>query len=82
MRIEPDLLVTFAIVAKVGSLSEAAKTLRKSQPALSVQLKKLQETVGEPLYTRHRYGVTLTPTGEGLLAHAQALQRALEGARS
>lgn len=81
MQLEPDQLVTFAVVAKAGSLSAAAKTLFKSQPAVSSQLKKLQEAVGEPLYKRHRYGILLTPTGEALLPYAQTLLRSLEGAR-
>lgn len=81
MQLEPDQLVTFAVVAKAGSLSEAAKVLYKSQPAVSSQLKKLQEAVGEPLYKRHRYGIVLTPTGEALLPYAQTLLRSLEGAR-
>lgn len=81
MRLEPDQLVTFATVAKRGSLSEAAKDLFKSQPAVSAQLKKLQEAVGEPLYKRHRYGIRLTETGEALLPFAQTLLRSLEGAR-
>ncbi|MEX2543352.1 MAG: LysR substrate-binding domain-containing protein, partial [Trueperaceae bacterium] len=38
--------------------------------------------VGEPLYRRNRYGVELTEAGEMLLPYAQALVRALEGARS
>ena len=81
MRLEPDQLITFATVAKTGSLSAAAKVLFKSQPAVSSQLKKLQEAVGEPLYKRWRYGVVLTPAGKALLPYAQTLARSLEGAR-
>ena len=81
MRIEADHLITFATVAKTLSLSTAAQTLFKSQPAVSAQLKRLQDAVGEPLYTRHRYGIKLTHTGESLLPYAQTLLRTLEGAR-
>ena len=81
MRLEADHLIVFAIVAKTGSLSDAAKQLFKSQPAISAQLKRLQEAVGEPLYSRHRYGIKLTKTGEDLLPFAQNLLRSLEGAR-
>lgn len=81
MRLEADQLITFATVARAGSLSKAADLLFKSQPAVSAQLKKLQEAVGEPLYKRHRYGVRLTATGEALLPFAQTLLRSLEGAR-
>jgi DNA-binding transcriptional LysR family regulator len=81
MLVEAEHLITFAIVAKTGSLSEAAKALFKSQPAVSAQLKRLQDALGEPLYKRHRYGIHLTPTGQTLLPYAQTLLRSLEGAR-
>ncbi|MCA9839351.1 MAG: LysR family transcriptional regulator [Trueperaceae bacterium] len=79
--LEADHLITFATVAKLESLSLAAEHLYKSQPAISNQLKRLQEAVGEPLYTRHRYGIRLTSTGEALLPFAQTLTRTLEAAR-
>jgi DNA-binding transcriptional LysR family regulator len=41
---------------------------------------KLAAAVGEPLFTRHRSGITLTPAGEELLPHAQAVVRGIEGA--
>jgi DNA-binding transcriptional LysR family regulator len=81
MALEPDHLISFARVAQQGSVSRAAATLHRSQPAVSLQLRHLNEAVGEPLYQRHRYGVTLTPAGEALLPYAQALERALAGAR-
>lgn len=82
MSIQPEHLLTFARVAEAGSLSTAAQSLHRTQPALSSQLRLLGESVGEPLYLRHRHGIRLTPAGEGLLPYAQALVRALEGARA
>lgn len=82
MTIEAEQLITFAAVAKHGSLSAAALERHRSQPAVSAQLKRLTETVGEPLYRRSRYGVELTEAGGMLLPYAQALVRAIEGARS
>lgn len=81
MAIEAEQLVTFAAVARHGSLSAAALERHRSQPAISGQLKRLTEAVGEPLYRRNRYGIELTEAGERLLPYAQALHRALEGAR-
>ncbi|HEX7005365.1 MAG TPA: LysR substrate-binding domain-containing protein [Trueperaceae bacterium] len=81
MAIEAEQLVTFALVAKHGTLSAAALERHRSQPAISGQLKRLTEAVGEPLYRRSRYGVELTEAGEMLLPYAEALRRALEGAR-
>lgn len=81
MALEAEQLITFAAVAKHGSLSAAALERHRSQPAISGQLKRLTEAVGEPLYRRNRYGIELTDAGEKLLPYAQALHRALEGAR-
>ncbi|GGR15786.1 LysR family transcriptional regulator [Deinococcus ruber] len=81
MAINPDHLLTFIRVARLGNLSTAAGELHLTQPAVSNQIKLLTQAVGEPLLTRHRYGVRLTPAGEGLLPYAVATSRALEGAR-
>jgi DNA-binding transcriptional LysR family regulator len=81
MAIDPEQLITFALVAKHGSLSTAARERHRSQPAVSAQMKRLTEAVGEPLYRRNRHGVELSEAGAALLPYAQALVRALEGAR-
>lgn len=80
MTLSPDQLITFARVAEEGSLSRAAKTLRLTQPAVSNQMSRLSSAVGEPLFTRHRHGVSLTEAGAELLPHARAVVRAMEGA--
>lgn len=81
MAINPDHLLTFVRVARLGNLSAAAGELNLTQPAVSSQIRLLSQAVGEPLLARHRYGVRLTPAGEGLLPHALAASRALDGAR-
>ncbi|EYB66827.1 transcriptional regulator, LysR family [Deinococcus phoenicis] len=81
MTLHAEPLLTFAAVARTGSLTAAARERHLSQPSVSTQLKRLADAVGEPLFFRHRQGVRLTPAGEALLPHAQALQRALGGAR-
>lgn len=80
MGIEPDHLITFATVAKHLSMTAAADELHKSQPAISIQMKRLSEAIGEPLLRRGRHGVELTSTGADLLPFAQAVQRAHAGA--
>lgn len=80
MAINPDHLLTFIRVARLGNLSTAAGELNLTQPAVSNQIKLLTQAIGEPLLIRHRYGVRLTPAGEGLLPYAVAASRALEGA--
>ncbi|MEW5609545.1 LysR family transcriptional regulator [Pseudomonas juntendi] len=70
----PEQLITFATVAEHGNISHAAQALHLSQPAVSGQLKLLQEAFGEPLYQRAGRGVRLTVAGEQLLAHAERLR--------
>lgn len=82
MIVEADHLAAFARIAAEGSVTRAADAMHRSQPALSQQMARLREAVGDPLYRRTRHGVTLTPAGEALLPHAEALTRALAGARA
>ncbi len=73
----------FAAVAAHGSFSRAANNLHLTQPALSRQVKDLEEEIGVPLFVRGTNAVTLTEAGEvfyeearDLLARAdQAIQR-------
>ncbi|WP_322051297.1 LysR family transcriptional regulator [Paraburkholderia bannensis] len=70
----PEQLITFAAVAEHRNISRAALALHLSQPAVSGQLRLLQEGFGEPLYLRDGRGVRLTPTGEQLEAYAARLR--------
>jgi DNA-binding transcriptional LysR family regulator len=77
----PDQLLTFAFVADTGNISRAAELLHLSQPAVSGQLKSLQEWFGEPLYRRIGHGIALTPAGERLVEQARLLRQAYSQAR-
>ncbi|CAH2918697.1 MAG: Transcriptional regulator YeiE, LysR family [uncultured Paraburkholderia sp.] len=66
----PDQLITFAAVAEHLNISRAALALHLSQPAVSGQLRQLQDEFGEPLYQRDGRGVRLTPVGEQLAQYA------------
>ncbi|MEM5317862.1 LysR family transcriptional regulator [Paraburkholderia sp. JHI869] len=70
----PEQLITFAAVAEHLNISRAALALHLSQPAVSGQLRLLQEEIGEPLYQRDGRGVRLTPTGEQLAGYAARLR--------
>lgn len=70
----PDQLITFAAVAEHRSISRAAVALHLSQPAVSGQLRQLQDEFGEPLYQRDGRGVRLTPAGEQLASYAARLR--------
>jgi DNA-binding transcriptional LysR family regulator len=70
----PEQLITFATVAEHGNISRAAVALHLSQPAVSGQLRLLQDEFGEPLYQRDGRGIRLTAAGEQLLGHAERLR--------
>lgn len=78
-------LRSFIAVARALSFSRAARELHLSQPALSAQIKALEEDVGALLLERNRRMVRLTPAGASLLADAERLideaARARERAR-
>jgi len=67
------LLRTFAAVAREGSITRAATVLFLSQPAVSGQLKALEEELGLVLFERTPKGMRLTPAGRALLASAESL---------
>jgi DNA-binding transcriptional LysR family regulator len=69
MRSDPANLLTFLTIAREGSVSAAAKTLSVSQPAVSQQLKNLEEHFGIPLFVRTARGMKLTREGETLYTY-------------
>lgn len=75
----PYLLRAFLTVARAGTITRAAAELHRTQPAVTAAIKRLEESFGEPLFVRGSRGVSLTPLGERLLPHAQALERVLYG---
>ena len=62
-------LRTFVAVAATLNISEAARRLRVTQPALSRHIHALEDIVGHPLFVRHRNGLRLTATGVTLRDH-------------
>jgi DNA-binding transcriptional LysR family regulator len=73
MAIELRLLRSFAAVAEELHVGRAAARLYISQPALSQQIRTLEEQVGLPLFVRHPRGVELTEAGQALLVEARQL---------
>lgn len=67
------LLKNFAVVARTGSLTLAALQVGRTQSALSMQMHRLEERIGQALLHRSGSGVRLTAAGEKLLAHAESL---------
>lgn len=79
---DPRALHYFQIVAELGSLSRAAQALRISQPAVSRQLRRLEDSLGQQLFRRNGHGVALTEPGRLLLDHAQIIRRQLDSAKA
>jgi len=71
-------LRTFIRIAELGSLSKASDRMGIAQPALSRQMKLLQEEVGVALFERHHGGMRLTPAGDELLRRVPGLIRQLD----
>jgi DNA-binding transcriptional LysR family regulator len=65
------LLRAFVTVARLGNLTRAAAQLHLTQPAVSLQIKNLQETLGVALFARTAHGLVLTRDGQALLPHAE-----------
>lgn len=79
------VLKTFLTVAREGHMTRAAGLLHLTQPAVSAQLARLEESLGQPLFDRTPKGMVLTEAGHVFLPYAEAVlgrladgQRALE----
>ncbi|WP_052573346.1 LysR family transcriptional regulator [Haloferula sp. BvORR071] len=66
-------LQLFLAAAEEGSITAAAKRMHLTQPALSRQIKSLEEELGVELFTRGAHSVNLTPAGETLLDEGRKL---------
>lgn len=66
-----DWLRTFVAIVDTGSMTAAARQVARSQSAVSMQLKKLEDSIGRPLINREPRQVSLTPAGYNLLGHAR-----------
>lgn len=80
MSIDLRSLRNFVAIASSGSISRAAESQHIAQPALSLQLKQLEERLGTGLFERHARGVSLTAAGERFLAHATDILRRMDAA--
>lgn len=66
-------LLYFWMVAREGSLGAAGKRLRLSQPTLSGQIRKLEDTLGERLFERKGRGLALTEVGRVVYRYADEI---------
>src|SRR5437588_8763220 len=65
----------FVTVAEEGNISRAAQKAFLTQPALSRQIKALEEAIGQRLLDRQAHSIGLTPAGQTLLQEARELLR-------
>ena len=61
----------FYTVANTGNISQAAKQLYNSQPAISKSISKLEDSLNTVLFTRNSRGVQLTDEGQVLFEHTR-----------
>lgn len=66
-------LLYFWTVAREGSIARACKELHVTQPAISAQLRKLEEQLGEPLFARSGRGLALTEAGRMAFQYADEI---------
>jgi len=72
-----QLLRAFVLAAREGNVSRAAERLHLTQPAVSLQLKRLAEETGLQLFTRTPHGLALTADGAALLPQAERVLAAV-----
>jgi LysR family nitrogen assimilation transcriptional regulator len=71
----------FLRILELKSFSKAAANLHIAQPALGLQIRKLEEELGVALFNRHSRGITPTEAGLILREHAQTVLRQVERAK-
>ncbi|MFH8370994.1 LysR family transcriptional regulator [Streptomyces sp. NPDC018031] len=78
MELEVRHLRCLDAVDTAGSVTKAARAVGLSQPALTAQLRRVEQAVGGAVFHRGRYGTRATPLGEVLLPHVREVLGALD----
>jgi DNA-binding transcriptional LysR family regulator len=73
INVAPEYLRTLVAISETRSFTKAGDRLGLSQPAITAQMKRLQLLVGGPIFNKTVGGVSLTPLGTLVLAHARRL---------
>ncbi|MDK9697245.1 MAG: LysR substrate-binding domain-containing protein [Siculibacillus sp.] len=73
--LEIDLLRTLLAVHQTGSFSRAAQSVFRTPSAVSMQMKRLEEIVGRPIFAKDGRGVALTPAGDDLIGYARRIMQ-------
>ncbi|HEY1147878.1 MAG TPA: LysR substrate-binding domain-containing protein [Pseudoduganella sp.] len=72
-NLDMDVLRTFATAFELGSFARAADRLGRSQSAVSTQLRRLEEQVGQDLVQKSGRGLVLTTAGEAMFSYAKRI---------
>lgn len=72
-NLDVDLLKTFAVLAETGNFTRTAEEVGRTQSAVSMQVKRLEELIGKPLLVREGRSNTLTADGQMLLDYARRM---------
>lgn len=72
-NLDMDVLRTLAVAMDLGGFAKAADRLGRSQSAVSLQMRKLEERVGRPLFRRQGRRVALTDAGDAVLSYARRI---------
>jgi DNA-binding transcriptional LysR family regulator len=72
-NLDMDVLRTFVTAFELGSFARAAERLGRSQSAVSTQLRKLEDQIGQPLVQKSGRGLVLTTAGESLFSYAKRI---------
>ncbi len=77
-EIDPRKVLYFASIIDHGSLNQAARALNVSQPALSIAMDRLENSLGVKILDRSRRGIVPTSAGEILYSHARLIREEME----
>ena len=72
-NLDIDLMKTFLAIADTGSFTRAAEEVHKTQSAVSMQMKRLEELLGRPLFARDGRASRFTTDGERLIEYARRM---------
>ena len=72
-NLDMDVLRTLAVAMDLGGFGKAAERLGRSQSAVSLQMRRLEERVGRPLFRREGRGLGLTDAGDVVLGYARQI---------
>lgn len=75
INLQTDLLRTFVTVMDLGNFTETGKALGRTQPAISLQIKRLEELAGSKLLVLNGRQIEPTAEGQSLLSYAREILR-------